>query len=333
MPKRLHENLWFNKYQGSLLWLANTDLGRDLLCIDKRFPLITEMGKNFVRAEYEPGKYITDFRVGAKWSNVIRYRWKDFCNYMTYAPGIQYTLALDKVPVIGSGLRGATTTVYPDPDPETTTVDGYIQNFTSTSWDTVHDATSGTAGDSNGALFIESGKLGAAEILIRRSIVLFDTSSITDTDTIDAVTLDVYPTDLPNGDNDGDDFIAVVTSTPASNTAVANGDYDQVGDAVDNPTEQHDVGERKDLTSMSTGAYTAFTFNATGRGNIDKTGVSKFGLREGHDIIDSPYAGANSSRNRLQCSSADNAGTSQDPKLTVTHSAGGATFTPKSIFI
>jgi len=121
---RVDEQVWFDTVQPLLIWMANTDYGRDLLNIDKSFPLITQMGKNFVRSQYSPGKFITDFRVGAKWANVIRCRFAEFWNYAQYYPLRQHSV----IPAI-SRTMGTTTTLYPDPDPETTTVDGYAWNI------------------------------------------------------------------------------------------------------------------------------------------------------------------------------------------------------------
>jgi len=242
--------------------MTNTDAGRDLLCINKNFPVITQIGKNFVRSEYEPGKYITDFRVGAKWANVIRYRWTEFVELMRYAPGLEYTLHLQGVPVAKAGVYGTTTTVYPDPDPETTTVDGHVGDNTSSSWDTTHDASGNDANSTLALIRIETGKDTGGAFRIRRGICLFDTSAIDAGDTVSSATMSLYGDSVQNDDNDGDDFLAIVTSNPASNTDLATGDYDAVGDTVDNPTEMHDAGARIDLGSISTVAYNDFSFNS-----------------------------------------------------------------------
>ena len=70
---------WFHSYQELLVRLANTDYGRDLLCIDKYpYPVIS-MRKNMVQFDMSrdlgPGYILSDVRIGAKWGNVIRYRW------------------------------------------------------------------------------------------------------------------------------------------------------------------------------------------------------------------------------------------------------------------
>lgn len=329
----LNENLWFEQYQPLLLWLVNTDAGRDLMSIDKGFPKITRIAKNFVQAEYLPGHYITDFRVGAKWANVIRYRWFEFLDMARYFSEQTYAFGFSAVPVVSGGLRGTTTTVYPDPDVETSTVDGFAGDNSSSDWNTVHDAAGNQSKDDGDPTFVETGIDSGGTYRIRRGIFLFDTSAIDAGDTISATTLSLYGNaGTLDQDNDGDDFIAIVTSNPASNTAIANGDYDAVGDAIDNPTEMHDAGARIDLGSFNTSGYNDFAFNATGIGNVTKAGITKLGAREGHDIIDSAYSGSTNTRNRAAIQSADASGTTTDPKLVVVHAAAGAsTFIPKVI--
>ena len=90
-----------------------------------------------------------------------------------------------------------------------------------------------------------------------RGFFLFDTSAI-GADTVDSAAFSVYVATTLNNDNDGNDFGTVVGSAPAANTAIATADYDQVG-----ATEYIDLGQRKDISSISTGAYLDFTLNST----------------------------------------------------------------------
>jgi hypothetical protein len=215
----------------------------------------------------------------------------------------------------------ATTTFYPDPSPESTSVDGSVRSPTSTSWNTAHDATTGSFNDSATTLEICSkGQDSPSRYVIRRGVFLFDTSAIAG-DNIDSATFGLYVTAKTNSDNDGDDFLVLVNSNPASNTALANEDFDLVGDAIDNPTEGSD---RIDIGSLSTSAYNTFTLDADGLGYIDGSGVTKLGMREGHDVLDNQYAGSFCAPwgcgNIVTASSAEAAGTSQDPKLVIEHS-------------
>ena len=332
VPKRVNENVWFERYQATVLELANTKQGRDLLCIDQTYPEITKIAKNYVQCEYSPGRFMTDFRTGAKWGNVIRYKWYDVLNAVREMNEMRYhfmDLSGFNSFVLPAGVRGTTTTVYPEPDAASTAGDGFI-NHSDTTWNAVHDATSGTdAQNASDPNRVEIRDTGAGSFVIKRLFANFDTSAI-GTDTVDDATFSMY-CDLAhiNSDNDGDDFISIVDCTPASNTTLVVGDFDQCGDSIDDPTEMHDVGERKDLTSISTaGAYTDWTLNAAGEAAINGSGVTNLGAREGHDILDN--APASSGNNLYRPASADGTGTTQDPKLVVNHTAS-ATFAPRAI--
>lgn len=209
-----------------------------------------------------------------------------------------------------------TLTAYPDPNPETTTVDGWCyHNPSTTDWATSHDATaSSNAYDSLGAAVISVSRTSGSSILrFARFFALFSTGAMGSGATVTAAILSIWPTAKSNGDNDGDDWLNVVQSSPASNTAITTADFDQCG-AVSNPTEG---ATRIDLGSISTGAYCAWTLDATGRGWISATGITRLGLREGHDCLNSPIA--DNSTNSIDIIEAENAGTSSDPKLVVTY--------------
>lgn len=237
-------------------------------------------------------------------------------------------------PELSVGLT--TTTVYPDPNVETTTVDGHaVHDPNSSNWATVHDATaSSLAFDDITLLDLRAEYRSGPEYVIARIITLFDTSSIGG-DTISSATLSLYRNNASgaytNGDNDGDDFVTVVQSNPASNTAVATGDYDQVGDAITNPTEGVDTGNRIDLSTMTTDQYYNWSFNSTGIGWVNGSGVTKLGVREGHDVINSAITASITTRNRILFSSAEETGTTQDPKFVVVHTAAASSFIPKVI--
>jgi hypothetical protein len=110
----------------------------------------------------------------------------------------------------------------------------------------------------------------------------------------------------------------VFESTPAADDTLTKDDYDQVG-TLNNPTAMHDgILDIGDITNT---AYNSFTFNATGLATISKTGLSRYGAREGHDIEDEQPGGSGAQINTWTTSAADVTGTPQDPKLVVEHSA------------
>lgn len=216
---------------------------------------------------------------------------------------------------------------FPDADPETTTMDGDVgRDLDDVTWATIHDNADGTLARSTSAGAYGMRIVPSATSEQWRSIVrymsLFDTSSIADDDTIDSATYGVVG--VTGGKNDPDGITmnaAVVTTTPASNTDIVTADYDQFG-TVDQATRIAWAS----LTSDSA-TYTTFTLNATGLGNISKTGVTKFGIRNGQYDADNvaPTWNSGTSDNEWQIQHAEAVtGTTEDPKLAVTSSSGAA---------
>ena len=147
-----------------------------------------------------------------------------------------------------------------------------------------------------------------------RYAALFDTSALGADTSILSATLSLYVTGTYDAENDGNDYLAVVTASPASTTALAADDYDQFG-----TVEQHATSQRKDITSISTSAYLDFILNDTGIGNIAKTGVTKFGIREGHDLQDDAPTVTGNPTDGIRYYTADQADTVSDPILVVEH--------------
>lgn len=228
-----------------------------------------------------------------------------------------------------------TTTVYPDPSPETTTVDGCVaHNNNSTSvWATVHGSANGTAINDTGAEINQGfvgtasvGKRGTANWGIERGMTGFDTSAV-GSDTIDSGTVSLYVVSVTNNVDSGNDTFFPTEATPASNTALAVGDYDAIGDSVGAPTAW---STPVDLSALTSSAYNDYTLNATGEAGINGSGVTNIGWRLGDDVTSAPSF-SNAQYNGANCRAADYTGTSQDPKLVVVHTAA-ATFTPKVMF-
>lgn len=210
----------------------------------------------------------------------------------------------------------ATLTVYPDGDPETTTVDGIaFRNATNESWATI-TAGAGTGNNSTSTsgniISITSDATLDRYSQLIRAIYLFDTSSLTSGVTVTAAVLSIF------GSSKADNLaitpdIDIYTSTPATNTDIANSDYSQVGS-----TSQ--TGSPITYAAWNTAAYNDFTLNATGISNVSKTSVSKFGARNAnYDVSGVAPTWTVSTFSNIRGNYADNAGTTNDPKLTVTY--------------
>ncbi len=202
---------------------------------------------------------------------------------------------------------------------------GFVAVHSSNNWDTSHDATDGDESSYSAASCSVSVNRWDNLYEIYRAFLPFDTSGLPDTATISAAALKIYIASKRDDDNDGNDFIGMVQTSQASNTALANADFDQCG-AVNSPTEGM---TRVDIGDITTSAWTDWALNATALGWISKTDYTKLGLREGHDIVDDPYTTTNSQINTIAFRSVGYTGTDYDPYLAVTYTT--STITTKKI--
>lgn len=318
--------------------------GRKLLHIE--WPEVHEIKKNLIRRhEYvrEGKKWrrftTTEFRIGAKYANLIRFQWDWFC-----VLAAEYNAEMSSVGVrsfgfgLVPGLAFTTTTVYPDPDPETTTVDGTCGwSGSDTAFATVR-AHVGNATNPNDAAASANDNVnnylcrllnGAVDFnqlrQMNRACYLFDTSSIPDTDSISSAIFSIAGNTGPtiNQVNGTVNTVRLDKCNPASNTAIAATDFDI--------TKWDTVAQSDTTLSYSSwpadDAYADFALNATGIGNISKTGVTKLGLRDSIDFLNTGLSGNGGTvQDGGNCDFADTAGTSTDPKLVIVHSAVATVF-------
>jgi len=211
----------------------------------------------------------------------------------------------------------ATSTFYPDPDPETTTVDGLVR------CDSSPRTFSGERDNAGGQAFPS---LNTARVEIEchsntntfrymgRTHALFDTSSIPDLDTVTGATLSLYGFELVTTLEA--DEVAVVSGSPASDTDLVPTDYATTHFGA---TE---LAPRVPSSAWSTSGYNDFALNASGLATISKTGLTRLGLRLGLDLDnEAPTWASGNPAIRIRWYSADQTGTSQDPTLVVSHGA------------
>jgi len=213
--------------------------------------------------------------------------------------------------------------------------DGNV-NAAESTWNAVHDDIVGWGAYPTETTFAATVQNESSVFGIVRAFIPFDCTALPDDCTITAATISLYSTYHQFDDNDGDDWVNIIgETTQADPTTVADVDFDQCG-AIDNPTEG---ATRIDLSSgITDDAYNVFTLNATGRGWIKKSGTganaySRFGVREGHDCIDSAITGTDV-YNFVVFASSEATGTATDPKIDITYTpAGGPAYVPKVILI
>lgn len=194
--------------------------------------------------------------------------------------------------------------------------DGGVYRSGDASYATAHDSASGTAKeDTNATSFLANDNSG---FLLSRIFLPFDTTAITQTIVVSALTLSVYYSGTR--DTTYDDTAQIVQSTQASPTALALSDYSLLGSTGG--------GTSAAWSTWSAGAYTAITGNATSLGWF--TGGSSYfqlGLRASRDIANTTPA----QRSYIYMYMSEQTGTGNDPKLDLTYtifvpSTGGGSF-------
>lgn len=202
---------------------------------------------------------------------------------------------------------------YPEPDTATTACDGRVDRGTSNAtWAAARDTATGQGSSTSitsGILFC---RYNGNTYMLGRNHYGFDTSSLTSGATISSATFYKRWSIVNDLDNDGNDYAAVVSSSPASNTALAIGDYDAFGLTA--------YSSNVDWGTVGTSAHTAYTINATGLAAINTSGVTNWGLRHGHDIVDEAVTANNNCTGYY----ADQSGTTNDPYLSVTYTLASA---------
>lgn len=157
-------------------------------------------------------------------------------------------------------------------------VDGYTEHIVGSpgvAWSTLR-AAAGTGSLDNDpagrAMYIMGNSVFANYWYgMRRGIVVFDTSLVPAGAIITSATLSVY------GYLKGDDLVIapdinVYSASPASDTALASGDFDSIGSVAlcDTPIT---------YAGFSTAGYNAFALNAAGLAAIDPSGATAIGFR------------------------------------------------------
>jgi hypothetical protein len=251
-------------------------------------------------------EFVTEFRTHNKFSKRI---------YYAFLPLWKLLHAWDMFWIPNFNFGFDTLTKYPDANPETTTVDGYVRRNNGGT-ETLATIRAGAGTDHNDAYNGDSPPEMTTSsttnqwLQISRMIWLFLTSSLTDSaDITDAVfSLCAYTKENQLG---GSPELDIVASTPASNTDLVNSDYGQLGTTVFASIS---------YASYNGSAYNDFTLDANGIANISKTDVSKFGGRVNWDT-DNSFGGSWISLGQVRFNNycADQTGTDSDPKLVVTY--------------
>ncbi len=204
-------------------------------------------------------------------------------------------------------------------------------------WTGARNASSGTADHVSNAFYVATDRYTTDcefgciyEAVVYRSFIPFDTSAIPASASVSSASLNLFVTSVTDSNNNGSDYVTISTSTQATHTSLTSTDFNDAGPlTMNDASEVIDSGQRKDLTSITTNAYLAFTFNANGIAAIKKggqsstcsatAGITCLSAREGHDTTGTVPT-LDTGGNYVSFSSSEATGTSQDPYLSVTYS-------------
>ena len=214
------------------------------------------------------------------------------------------------------GKVGNTTSVfYPDADPESSTVDGFVRRHYDDNWSSIRsklgtqyysDEASGwvtslqTKGTTN-----EWDNMG-------RGVFTFNTGSIPDTDTVTDATFSFYVKDVQGTSAFGGMSLAITDHDNYQNTHVSGWDYkiSRFGDRYASDTP---------ITSYSGGSYHDHQFTNAGREMVDKTGITFIGTITAEELDNNEPSWQSNKYMKVNAYNADETGTTKDPKLVVEH--------------
>jgi hypothetical protein len=153
--------------------------------------------------------------------------------------------------------------------------------------------------------------------IMQRYVFIFDTSVVS-TDTVNSATLSVYGRGTVVIDGfSGTGQVGMTEGTVADTGAWAITDFQS------NTSFTTRWATDVDLGSLTSEAYNAWTFNATGRGAINGSGNTLVGMKINFDIDNSAPTWGAGQETFFRLYSYAEAGTTKDPKIVIDHTAGG----------
>ena len=332
----LPDDLWFSLHQDLLLKYVNTEEGRNVLSINQhrtgktlgnRFPIINITKQSITYQDIVGGEKISTFWSGSMLGDQMRFNWGEVSKGLRrfYDPEDRGQLIRLNTP---SGvLQAATVTTFnPDGHTESATVDGRVTddsngNLTMTALAAEGGTYSGES-ETTAAFYVICGSSTDRFDSLGRFFMLYDSSSIDDDDEISAAKI-VCMTGTYNSSTIVEQIsgyaLNVTASNPASNTALAAGDFDAVSDTA--------FATAYNVSTINTSDgqnWPDFAFNATGISAIAKDGISKFCVRFTADITDTAGNWTSGNYVFVTAKSAEDSTAGNRPELTVTHAVAAA---------
>jgi hypothetical protein len=208
----------------------------------------------------------------------------------------------------------ASITVYPDPHPESTSMDAHTMrvNTSGETFTTLRNGAGTSSSDGDTAYYL--GYLWSNTTTDKwnqmcRGFFLFDTNILLDVADIISAKFRAYL--VGKGDTlNGSPAVHIAASNPASNTAIANGDHVNIS--------RTSFGSRA-YADIAAG-YNDWDLNAAGIANIVDDGISKFSAQFSWDINNSAPAWASNKQSYVMVYPAETAGTTKDAQLVIIYS-------------
>ncbi len=171
-----------------------------------------------------------------------------------------------------------TITFHPDIDPESTSVDGEVSQSDLGTWEDTRGGGGDGSSDANTSMLA-----GLNSNTISRCIILFDTSSLPDSATIDSVNLGLYVRSTADNSSGGDSLSVVNCGSTNADTALSSGDFTAPGTTL--------YADAVGLGSLATSAFNVFALNNDGIAAVNTTGLTRIAVRTESDRSDNDPVG------------------------------------------
>jgi len=331
-PWQVFNAAWFKRHQNSLLsWLNGSwlkrKISRHLFRIDATEPLV-ELGPSYYVVKLDDTQRRANFRTHPKYAKRLYY---SLLAYWWFLHFLDWALLDRFIPQLSFGLTDLN--VKSADGEGGTTCDGYSARVVTAgaSWTSIRTG-SGTSQSNTttaGTLtritcHADTDKYYA----IRRAGFSFNTAAIGAGSTVSAVVLNLYSTDTyhVNTYDTVDGSINVVSFAPTDPGTIAAADFNLFGTTI------YCAKSYADYT-VSNG-YKTFTLDATGRADINKTGITVYGIRVGSDISGTGLTWKANADLAVGVRWVDYTGTASDPSMDVTYTSGTpAVYKPSPIII
>jgi hypothetical protein len=318
IAKRMRfDKRFFEKHQTILLQLARSKWTRWLLGLhklpkelkDKHLVRITPNSIHWVKKLNKRNKPVLQaaFFTRPRFAEALEYSFSPFAYFAAgwhrapqFSPigaiGLLVTLLIPKLGVFG--VFGTVTDFYAGSG-------NGIVGYSNATFSTARNAADGNSVTNNPSTQDNYFQcyLTGGNYIITRAFYPIDTSALTSGAIVSAATMNYYWVSNTNVNSVGN---VLVSTSQASNSTLANADYDQIGTT--------DFG-RKAWSSHSSGAMNLIDLNASGIAAISLTGTTKIGIINTRDFDNSAPTGNNYSATRF----AAYTGTGSDPYLQVTY--------------